>query len=147
MHPAVAYSMHTAFVKFLLCLLIAALPLQGFAAAVRLGCVHGLSSMTQAVESTSPRMPVHQAAQHCDEAAPAADIAASHHTADGGAQGAHHGDHSSCAICSIGAAAPPSSIVPPPALRHTSARAPAPAPLVPGPVPAGLERPPRPIFA
>lgn len=138
--------MHTAFVKFLLCLLIAALPLQGFAAAIRLGCVHGPSSavsVTQAVAGAQTSVPQQQAAQHCDQAAPAADSAASHPAADGGGQGGHAGDHASCSICSIGAAAPPPAILPPSAIAHTSAPALAPAPLIPGPILAGLERPPR----
>jgi hypothetical protein len=119
------------FVRYLLWLLIAALPLQGVAAAA-MACHDGLK------QATAPSHPMADTAEHLDAAAPA-------HCA--GEQNDHsastHGKCSQCASCCIGAAAPPAihKAVTPADLPTTAVAAPEPAMTVY--VPATLERPPR----
>ncbi len=122
----------------LLLLLIAALPLQGAAAAMRLSCG-----------------PDHHPAQ----AAPAAgahhhSASAPHSDADQAAFGtADHADHAPVAsdghahsYCCVGSAAPPSTAIPTVARDGSEFIAVAPPPLLTGFIPASLERPPRTVF-
>lgn len=124
--------MHRVFFRFLLWLLIAALPLQGFASSMRACCVEEMT--------VTPVAPV-MAAQtpHChDMAEPVA------HAAGDGDMGMHHGhDCSNHGACTAGATAPPAML----ALQPLSLSG-APVPLAgsllfSGHIPSGLERPPR----
>jgi hypothetical protein len=116
--------MNRVLVRYLLWILIAALPLQGFAAAIRTCCG-----------------PAHAAAAVVDHA----DHADHAHMA-----GHAHGKASTCsncASCCLGAAALPSNPVLTPVFATASAVVLAPAPWVTGYIPDGLERPPRPFSA
>jgi hypothetical protein len=136
------------FKTLLLWLLMAALPLQGFAAAMRMSCG-----------------PEHH------EALPAVAMAKAHHHAGGSVHHHHDGmmhahdeeaansagssdnrpdtnQHkssfcSACAACCAGAAAPPSLMVWSPVFTSSEATFITPATLVTGFIPGGLERPPR----
>ena len=136
--------------KYLLWLLIAVLPIQGFAAVVQRSCSSGHMVVASAVlETAEPGQSVHDM-----EAAPASQLAVSEHdkcaedTADSSKEpsGSHaykHGSCSACASCCVGAAAPPvfdSFALPSntPELRRASGIAP-----VIGFIPDSLERPPR----
>ena len=140
------------FIKTLmLWLLLAALPLQGMAAATRMSCAPAPHAAMAAQAHQA-----HQAA-HAQHATPAADDHADH---AGHAAGAGHDRHaaaqdtapdqhhhasacSHCAACAFGAAAPP----PAPATVHAGAGPDLPFPAAPrgtaGFIPPGLERPPR----
>jgi len=137
----------TRFVKtFVLWLLIAALPLQGIAAAAKAACG---PEHHEAINSTVSDMSSHHAMSHDDE----------HHAtmmADASGPGDHGSKHqhqhktsfcSSCASCCVGAVAPPISLKQPspPALSET-VHIPA-MPLIAGFIPAGPERPPRHLSA
>lgn len=138
--------------KLLLWLLIAVLPIQGFAAAIQRSCSMG-SMVVGAAAGTSVQdhsknehaAPVHM--QHssdheaCAEASSESSKKASH------GQGYKHGSCSACASCCVGAAAPPAllsfdfpSIFP--EVRHASGL-----PAVVGFIPDSLERPPRHLAA
>jgi hypothetical protein len=140
-----------AFKTFLLWLLIAALPLQGFAAVISSSC--GPEQQWTAPTSGS------------DQADEATDILESHHHAGGmdsnakafsaesGSHASDHGHHhktafcGTCGTCCAGAFALTSAVSWPPAVVQSGAQVVAPAPLVTGFVPDGLERPPRPFSA
>lgn len=114
------------FVRYLLWLLIAALPLQGVMAAA-MACQEGARqaamSSHQAADQTA------QAESHCggEESQPTSS----------------HGKCSQCASCCIGAAAPP-AVTMPVTLAHSSSTAVAwLEPAMTAYFPSGLERPPR----
>ncbi|MBB5368852.1 MULTISPECIES: hypothetical protein [unclassified Janthinobacterium] len=118
--------MHRVFFRFLLWLLIAALPLQGFASSMHACCVEDAVVAPVATAQVS----------HChDMAEPAAAKAD---------MGMHHGhDCSNHGACTAGATAPPAML----ALQPLSLSG-APVPLAgsllfSGHIPSGLERPPR----
>ena len=138
--------MNRAFKTLLLWLLMAALPLQGFAAAMPSNCGsahHGLA--------------VTEAHHHDGMTEHSHDGAGTHHSASDSAVKANHSpgashehQHSSCstcAACCVGASAPPSSFPMTPAYGSSESFAISQAPLVAGFIPAGLERPPKHIFA
>jgi hypothetical protein len=141
----------TRFLKeYLLWLLIAVLPLQGFAAVVLRSCSSGQMSLSSVVRATS--MHDYSAHQMDTTSEPCVQMA-SHdgctaHTSDSpkkssGNHAFKHGSCSACASCCVGAAAPtalfsfrvPSKI---PEVRRTSGVTP-----VIGFIPDSLERPPR----
>ncbi|MFZ4874670.1 hypothetical protein ACL9RI_06280 [Janthinobacterium sp. Mn2066] len=127
--------MHRVFFRFLLWLLIAALPLQGFASSMRACCVEDAT--------VTPARPVMTAqTPHChDMAEPMVHTADDVEHAD---MGMHHGhDCSNHGACTVGATAPPGM----PLLQPLSLSG-VPMPiagslLFSGHIPAGLERPPR----
>lgn len=119
-------------VRSLLWLLVAALPLQGFAAAMRSCC------MQQSVASVV----VKAEAPHCHAMADMADMAIDDHA--GKAMDMGHGhDCGNHGACTVGATAPP----PMAALHPLMLGAPQPPGALPllfaGHIPAGPERPPR----
>lgn len=124
--------MHRVFFRFLLWLLIAALPLQGFASSMRACCVDEAVAPVTTVQSP-----------HChDMAAAMAEPMA--HADDNGDMGMHHGhDCSNHGACTVGATAPPGM----PLLQPLSLSG-VPLPLAgsllfSGHIPSALERPPR----
>lgn len=136
------YEMNRVFKTFMLWLLLAALPLQGFAAAVQASCSqmahHGSSEMVMQTESHD-----HEG----DGAANPETVAAT--KSSGGSVDAKHKSSfcSACATCCVGAAAPPSFSVLTPVYSNSLPVVFSPAPLVAGFIPAGLERPPKRITA
>ena len=136
--------------KYLLWLLIAVLPLQGFAAVVQRSCSSGhMVAASTVLETAEPGQYAHDM-----DTVSASEHAVSEHdgcaedTADSSKEpsGSHaykHGTCSACASCCVGAAAPPvfSSFSLPskiPEVRRTSSATP-----VIGFIPDSLERPPR----
>lgn len=123
--------MNRVFVRYLLWLLIAALPLQGVAA-VKLCCGHERHMVTEnsAHQAVSPASAAHQ-----------------HHGLHDAHSSAQTHDHckapACCAACYAGAAVLPANPVFTPVLLNSAATALPPAPLVTGYIPGGLERPPR----
>lgn len=134
----------------LLCLLMAALPIQGLAAAVKASCGPSHHSAVPSVmmadldhHGMDAGDQHHDAAGHSAPDAAAANASADHAAAGKGA----HGYCSACAVCCVGAVAPPSvslwisdhggseTVVIPPASFAT------------GYIPASPERPPRHISA
>ena len=115
------------FVRSLLWLLVAKLPLQGFAAAMRSCCLQQATAVAVMEKAAAP---------HCHAMA-----ATPEH---GGTMDVGHGhDCGNHGACSVAATAPP----PVPALHPLSLGAQAPPAALPllfaGHIPAGLERPPR----
>ena len=134
--------MHRALTTFLLWLLIAALPLQGFAAAVQASCAttahHAAAQMDVPAQSHAE----HGHSAHHDDAA--GDATEAGH----GTIGKHTGSScSACASCSVGASAPPCLSIGSLAYGNSQPVVSSPAPLVTGFIPPGLERPPKRINA
>lgn len=136
------YEMNRVLKTFLLWLLLAALPLQGFAAAVQTSCGptahHGSSEMV-----IQPHSHHHEG----DGAASGATVVAANSAGDSA-----HSKHksafcSSCATCCVGAVAPPSVSLLTPVYSSSLPVVSSPSPLVTGFIPAGLERPPKRITA
>lgn len=120
------------FVRCLLWILMAALPLQGSAA------------LLSTCATTMPAQA--QASQGCHEQLAAIDGApAAHHSdSDSGADGGQpHGKCSTCASCCTAATAPPQSALPPATVPRAARALPAVEPAIVAIFPAGLERPPR----
>ncbi len=139
-HTAILPRMKRAFHTFLLWLLIAALPLQGFAAALQASC--GTSAHHAAAETAAPAQSHAQhdheaSAGHHDDTGDTGDIAAKH----------KHSSCSACAACCIGAIAPPSASLASMAYSNARPAVSAPAPLLTGFIPPGLERPPKRVTA
>ena len=139
--------MHRTLKTLLLLLLIAALPLQGAAAAMRLSC--GPAHHHQPAQLASATGAPHHdaAAAHFDSDHSAFDATASAEQAPAAQVGHAHSSCSACAACCVGAAAPPSASIPTAPLEGSEFIAVAPAPLLAGFIPASLERPPRTVFA
>jgi predicted cobalt transporter CbtA len=136
----------------LLWLLIAALPLQGFAAAMLVSCGSAHDDSLQVAimndEHHDDSAAVHS--HHHDVAD--ADSSSSDSTANADKSSATHDKHqhsscSVCAACCVGAVAPPSALNFTPVHSGSETVVISPAPLVTGYIPGGLERPPRHIFA
>jgi len=136
---------------FLLWLLMAALPLQGFAAAMQISC--GLRDRHGSAGTATPAQ-----AHHHDGGAfvshhhrPGTDNAAAHSPApaDKSFAAKQHAESSCsyCAACCVGATAPPSLAVLTPAYSDSLPVVVSLTPLVTGFIPAGLERPPKRITA
>ncbi|MDC8758188.1 hypothetical protein [Janthinobacterium fluminis] len=112
--------------RFLLWCLFAALPLQGFAAAIRMSGGH---TPPPALQLHGAQLQQHMPAHSHADAAPA-----------------HHHDDASCSACSaccVGACAPPVWPMLPAIPFISSEVRLTPAPLLAGHIPEGLERPPR----
>ena len=140
-----------AFKMFLLWLLIAALPLQGFAAVVSSTCGPEqqwsvpASGNLHADESTGASDSHHHAGA-VDSNAKAFSAEPVSHASDNG----HHHKTAfcgTCGSCCAGAFALTSAIAWAPAIAQSGAQVVAPAALVTGFIPDGLERPPRPFSA
>jgi hypothetical protein len=121
--------MNRVLVRYLLWVLIAALPLQGFAAAIKTCCGSSHANAAYSID---------QQAVH--DHAPGHSHMAAH--AHGKCSTCSH-----CASCCLGAAALPSTPVFTPVFLTAPAVVLAPAPWVTGYIPDGLERPPRPFSA
>lgn len=111
------------FIRCLLWILIAALPLQG-SAALFAAC------------DTRTAPPSHG----CHEQHAAAEAGAVHHDS---VQMKAHGKCSTCASCCTAATAPPHAVIPPSPFPRAGRALPAPEPAIAAIFPAGLERPPR----
>jgi hypothetical protein len=138
----------------LLWLLIAALPLQGLAATIQSSCgpSHHASMMSDVPAS------IHQHGDgmthsHGGDERPAqalADDASSPVQASGdGAQPSKHATSScsACAVCCVGAVAPPSVSLWTPVYSSSESVISSPDPLITGFIPASLERPPKRLSA
>lgn len=129
---------------FLVWLLMVVLPLHAAAASVGMSCaptgrhpVQHLAGAAMAQHQGGGDVHAHHGGGHADSAA---------HEADSSAQDLVKKTHSSCSACSalcIGAVAPPSAFLPLPTFDGSEAVAVAPARLVAGFIPDGLQRPPR----
>ena len=129
--------MKRAFNTFLLWLLIAALPLQGFAAALQASC--GSSAHHTPADMVAPAQ---DHAQHDDAAM------AGHGSAADDTTAKHkHSSCSACATCCIGAIAPPSVTIASMSDGNVQPTLSSPSPLVTGFIPPGLERPPKRVTA
>lgn len=136
------YKMNRVFKTFLLWLLIVALPLQGFAAAVQTPCG------PMAHHDSSEMVMQAQAHHHeSDNAAGSMTVAAA--KSSGASSDAKHKSAfcSACATCCVGAVAPPSASLLTPVYSSSLPVISSPSPLVSGFIPAGLERPPKRITA
>jgi hypothetical protein len=137
-----------AFKTFLLWLLIAALPLQGMATALKASCgptataamAHGNHHDVDATQD-----------HHRDHLTAHSDSATSNSTGTTDESSSHHQHKSSycsaCAACCAGAVAPPSALTWPPVYTSSETIVVPPPILVAGHIPDGLERPPRRISA
>jgi hypothetical protein len=135
----------------LLWLLLAALPLQGIAAAVQTVCGSMEHHGSAAIEMSA------QPHQHDDDvinmsrsnmaSRDAADLKTAMLSNKSFDAKHKHAACNFCASCCIGAVAPPSTTVSASAHTHSLAVLFSPSPLVTGFVPAGLERPPKRITA
>lgn len=136
---------------FLVWLMMAILPLHAMAASVGMSCAPDHRQLSQAPtpggehqhHDAAADMHAHHGgvAGHADEVASDADTS----QAKAGQQ-----THSSCSACSalcVGAVAPPSAFVSVPTFDGSDAILVAPPALVPGFIPDGLQRPPRPHSA
>jgi hypothetical protein len=141
--------MNRVLVRLLLWFFIAALPLQGLAAVLRM-CCDQTATASAPHDAVTPSVHAH-CADMAAQPAPVAPSAA--HGADHQPQPAGHdaAKVSSCATCGavcLGAAMMPAGAPLPPRLTTpSSAVAIAPDVLLTGHIPAGLERPPRPLLA
>jgi hypothetical protein len=119
------------FARLVLCLLIAVLPLQGYAAVARVCCM----PMPMQMSGQGGAGHCHQPqAQRIASSAPC-----SEHSDHGGC---HASSCAVCAACCTAFLAAPLAQMPSPLLPSFSLASPAATPLLTGPVPAGLERPP-----
>jgi hypothetical protein len=134
--------MSRVFKTVMLWLLLAALPLQGFAAAVQTSC----SPMTHH-DSSEMVMQAHSHGHEADDAESSTTFVSA--KPSGGSVDAKHKSSfcSACATCCIGAVAPPSVSVMTPVYRSSLPVVSSPPALVAGFIPAGLERPPKRITA
>ena len=140
------------FKTFLFWLLMAALPLQGFAAGIGTSC--GQIAHHGSLESPVPAQPHHHdgdaATVHHHDAAAHSDSASMRHpmSADK-SPGTRHGHYScsACMACCHGGVAPASALFVTPGHSDSLPAVIAPDPLVTGFIPAGLERPPKSITA
>lgn len=128
---------HRLLLRSLLWLLVAALPLQGFAAVARLCCQPVTASHSQAA---MPAPHCHQMAGDGTHAAQSQSLHAADHASSADYPAGHDCSH---AACSVGASAPPSCL-PAPVLAAAAGLPPlARSHLLNGHIPPGLERPPR----
>lgn len=128
---------HRLFLRLLLWLLVAALPLQGFAAVARLCCQPVTLSVSKAAK------PVPHCHQMADDGAQGTDATHSTHTKQLDHQPGHDCGH---AACSVGASAPPSCLPAPVMAPALSLPPLASSRFLAGHIPAGPERPPRIFF-
>jgi hypothetical protein len=130
------------FVKtFLFWLLLATLPLQGFAAAMQLSC----GPVTHPVSAPAAVAPMTHEHHHDAGAHPTTKAEAEPDQSD---MSKHGGSScSACLACCVAAVAIPSGGVIPPACSASAPAAAASHPLCADFIPGGLERPPKPITA
>jgi hypothetical protein len=136
------YEMNRVLKTFMLWLLLAALPLQGFAAAIQTSCGpmphHGSSEMVTLAESHN----------HEGGGVVSSSTVAAAKSSGGSADAKHKSSFcSACATCCVDAVAPPSVSVLTPVYSSSLPVVFSPSPLVAGFIPAGLERPPKRITA
>jgi hypothetical protein len=138
----------------LLWLLVAVLPLQGVAAAAMTSCHARLYPGQAAMETAKHHHAGKMMHLHASGSAVDVDVHAMHHAHH---QGDHQGDHqlqdkhdastscSACAACCIGAAALPAGLDWTFVRNGSEPVQTFPSPFMTGFIPAGLERPPRPL--
>lgn len=136
----------------LLWLLMAALPLQGMAAAIGASC--GPSGYADIASSAVMHHEAGMSMQHHDEQTSDMQMTDGHDMADAGNApvNSHPSKHknsscSACAACCVGALAPPSISISVPHFDTAEVTQISSIPLVPGFVPGGLERPPKRFLA
>ena len=136
---------------FLVWLLMAILPLHAMAASVGMSCVPGQRQLSQHAEAVvAAHQDMHHDADagmhahHGAHAGNAGEATADKHVSHDKAEKQTHSSCSACSVLCIGAAAPPSAFLAVPAFDGTDAFLISPASLVPGFIPDGLQRPPRP---
>jgi hypothetical protein len=146
--------MNRVFKTLLLWLLIAVLPVQGFAAAMKASCGPGrhgslpisITTDEHHHDGAAAHAHHHDADMHSvsDSSPPESSV-----TADNSSDTHKHKSSycSACAACCAGAVAPPSALHRTPVHGSSELVLASPAPLVTGYIPGGLERPPRRIFA
>ncbi len=127
--------MHRIVKTFMLWLLLAALPLQGFAAAMQLSC----APMSHHVAAPAAAHEHHGAALHA---------AAQPAPADHAAMTAHAGSScSACAACCLGALALPAGAIATPVYSTSLPAVATSLPRIADFIPGGPERPPKPVIA
>jgi hypothetical protein len=136
--------MNRSFKTLLLWLLISLLPIQGMAVVMATSCGEFTSVTANAAAQH------HAAPAHCPpDAAASASVDRASADADDASDSSStvHHSCSACAACCVGASAPPSAVLP--ATGHALSESCFAAPGVPGGgfIPAGLERPPKSVFA
>jgi hypothetical protein len=135
------YEMNRVLKTFLLWLLLAALPLQGFAAAVQASC-------GPAAHHDAPEMKMQaQSHHHEGDAADSVTVLADKSAGDSADIKHKTSVCSACAACCVGAVAPPSVSALFSTYGSSLPKVVSPSPLVTGFIPAGLERPPKRITA
>ena len=138
---ATLQKMNRSFKTLLLWLLISLLPLQSMAVVMSMSCGKAIST----AENHHAAAQCHGASAHC----PSDDVDAAFSDADGASDSSSAAHHacSACASCCIGASAPPSVALP--TAAHAMCESCFAPPGVPGGgfIPAGLERPPKSLFA
>ena len=133
--------MKRALKTFLLWLLVAALPMQGIAAAVQMSC--GPAAHPIAAEAVHAQSHHHEG----DDAADSMTGVAAKSASDPADSKHKSSVCSACAACCVGAVAPPSGLALTPAYSSSLPEVFSPTPLVTGFIPAGPERPPKRITA
>jgi hypothetical protein len=138
----------------LLWLLIAALPVQGLAAAVRVSCAqahHGLPAATETAHCHGDDAADHARHHHAHDGAAMASFDDAHvpGTSAGGEKSAGYASAycSACAACCTGALAPPPTVLRPPERGSSDTILLSPPASATGYIPAGLERPPKAVSA
>jgi hypothetical protein len=148
--------MNRTFKTLLLWLLMAVLPVQGLAAAIKASCGPAHHTSLPVVSMVAQHHHDSDAAHghHHDDAtgqsaASTADDTSSDAlaTASDSSSISKSSYCSACAACCIGAVAPPTVLIWTPARGSSESVVLSPMPLVTGYIPSGLERPPRHIFA
>lgn len=143
-------SMNRSLKTLLLWLLLAALPFQGIAAAMKTGC-GPMGQNDSAGISVAMAMQSHHhadASVHAAHAEAAADSTATQPSPDQPSDATPaHSACSACASCCVGAVAPPCAMDAVSSCRGSLPAVASPPYLLPGVVPGGLERPPKPAAA
>lgn len=139
--------MNRIFKTFLLWLVLAALPLQGMAAAIQASCGPAHHTAPASMPSHTHEGVVgshsHDGAAAHDTSDTLSDVTASAADFSSNSSIDNHAVCSACAACCVGATAPPSGALLTPAYSSSETVVIAPTPLATGFVPAGLERPPK----
>jgi hypothetical protein len=133
----------------LLLFIVVALPVQGLAAVVKASCGpghHGSLSAVVAKTHHHDAAPTHQHDEGSDHAAADSVPAGAKSVADRTTV-SKCAYCSACATCCFAAVAPPSALLLIPVHSSSENVVTSPSPWVAGFIPAGLERPPKPIFA
>jgi hypothetical protein len=136
------YEMNRVLKTFLLWLLLAALPLQGIAAAMQTSC--GTMAHHDPAEVVMSAQSHHHEG---DGASVSVKIAVAKTAGDSANIKHKNAVCSACAACCVGAVAPPSGLALTAAYSSALPEVVSPPPLVTGFIPAGLERPPKRITA